>query len=281
METKQTTKPDQSGEVILDEGNNAFNNTIVGNAFTGKREILKRVWTFFLQHPIAVITCVGILLGGIGTLFIGIDAIRPDSSNLSLNGEDIFKFIQAVKSEDFSQVEKFLQKVEENPKASDIDKAVVEAYRLEQVGRIDDAIEKWRSIANVTEGINNDLAAGAWFAVGYLHLDVGLEEEKFSIGGKPFDLKRYFQGFQKAYENEDDAKKAISAYDKVIRLKSDSALTYSNRGLTKFVLGKYNEALTDFDEAIRLDPDYTLFYVNRGLVKNSLGKHNEAIVDLI
>ena len=48
------------------------------------RKCFERVWTFFLQHPIATITCVGIFLSGIGTLFIGINAIRPDSSKFEL-----------------------------------------------------------------------------------------------------------------------------------------------------------------------------------------------------
>ena len=118
IEMEQTGEPEQSGEAILVEKNNASDNMTGENVPAGRRKILERVWTFFLQRPIATITCVGILLGGIGTLFIGIAAIRPDSSNLSLKGEDIVKFIQAVKSEDFSQVEKSLQKVEKNPKAS-------------------------------------------------------------------------------------------------------------------------------------------------------------------
>ena len=108
------------------------------------RQNFARVWAFFLQRPIRTITCVGIFFGGIGTLLIGIDAIRPNSSNLSLNGEDIVKFIQAVKSEDSSHLEKIMQKVEGNPKASNWDRAVVEASRLKQAGKIEDAIEKWR-----------------------------------------------------------------------------------------------------------------------------------------
>ncbi|MCE2402763.1 hypothetical protein J4G08_18000, partial [Candidatus Poribacteria bacterium] len=120
------------------------------------------------------------LLGGIGTFLLGIDAIRPDSSNLSLKGEEIVKFIQAVKSDETAQVEESLQKVEENKKASILDKAVVEAYRLKQDGKIDDSIEKWRSIANIAEGNNNDLASGAWFSIGYLHSQEGERKEAIS-----------------------------------------------------------------------------------------------------
>ena len=61
--------------------------------------------------------------------------------------EKILELVKTVKSGESSQLEKSLGNVKENPKASDIDKAVVDAYRLKQVGRIDDSIEKWRSLA--------------------------------------------------------------------------------------------------------------------------------------
>ena len=210
---------------------------------------------------------------------LGINAIRPDSSNLSLNGEDIVKFIQAVKSEDSSQVEKFIQKVEGDPKASDWDRAVVEASRLKQAGKIEDAIEKWRSIAIVAEGVKNNLAAIAWFAVGSL-LDGDVVGEKqistVSIEGVTFPLTPYYH---ENYRDRDAAKCAIDAYNEAIRLNPDLAVAYSNRGLTKYTLGKHNEAILDFDRAISLEPDVSLFYMNRGMVKRSLGKPNAAIAD--
>ena len=49
-----------------------------------------------------------------------------------------------------------------------LDRAIARAYSLQDEGRIEEAIEKWRSIANVAEGIDNELAAHAWFSVGYL-----------------------------------------------------------------------------------------------------------------
>ena len=249
MDTEQTGKAEWSGEAILGEKNNASDNTTGENVPSEKRKILECVWTFFLQRPIAVITSVGILLGGIGTLFIGIDAIRPDNSNLSLKGKDIVKFIQSVKSEDREQFDESLRKVEQDPKASVMNKAIAEAYRLKQIGKIDDSIEKWRSIANTSEGIDNDLAAGAWFSIGYLYLEEGEEE------------------------------KALSAYDKSISLKSDVAGAYTNRGAAKSRLGKYGDAIEDHDEAIRLDPDFADAYTSRGAAKGSLGQVEAAKKD--
>ena len=58
--------------------------------------------------------------------------------------------------------------IRENPEASLIDKAIARAVSLQQQGKRNDAIEKWRAVAHVAEGIDNDQAATAWFSVGYL-----------------------------------------------------------------------------------------------------------------
>ena len=46
--------------------------------------------------------------------------------------------------------------------------AVAAAESFQQQNKIEEAIEKWRSIANIAEGTDNGLAARAWFSVGYL-----------------------------------------------------------------------------------------------------------------
>ncbi len=120
MDKKQSTELEQQEmmsehSVESEQSEDASDNTTGENVSTDKRKILERIWTFSLQHKLfAAVTCVGVLLGGIGTFLLGIDAIRPDSSNLSLKGEEIVKFIQAVKSDEMAQVEESLQKVEEN-----------------------------------------------------------------------------------------------------------------------------------------------------------------------
>ena len=49
-----------------------------------------------------------------------------------------------------------------------LDQAISRAYSLQDEGKIEEAIGKWRAIAHVAEGIDNELAAQAWFSVGYL-----------------------------------------------------------------------------------------------------------------
>ena len=112
-----------------------------------------------------------------------------------------------------------VENIRDNPEASPLDKAIARAVSLQQQGKRNDAIEKWRDIAHVAEGIDNDLAARAWFSVGYL------------LRGE-------------------DPEARILAYDKAIGLKPDLSEAYNNRGTEKAELGRHEDALADYDQAI-------------------------------
>ncbi len=142
-----------------------------------------------------------------------------------------------------------VETVQQNPVASMIDRAVASAISLQRQGKGEKAIAKWRSIANVAEGVNSQLQARAWFSIGYLH------REKSDWGAM------------------------IDAYDEAIRLKPDYADAYYNRGVVKERLGQYEAALADLNQAIRLEPDDAEAYNNRGNVKIYLGNLNEARED--
>ena len=146
--------------------------------------------------------------------------------------------------------------VREDPTASLVDQAVARAVSLQQQGKREEAIEKWRAVAHVAEAIDNDRSAGAWFSVGYL-LQIESEEEA----------------------DELKLEEAIGAYDKAIRLKSDYAEAYNDRGNAKDALGRRDAAIADYDEAIKLKPDFAEAYYNRGLTKDVLGRHDAAIAD--
>ena len=143
-----------------------------------------------------------------------------------------------------------VETVQQSPAASPTDRAVAYAISLQQQGKAEEAIEKWRSIANVAEGVDSQLQARAWFSVGYL------------------------------YSEEDNWKAVIDANTRAIRLKPDNAYAYNNRGNAKNYLGQYQAALVDLDEAIRLKPDNAYAYNNRGITKKGLDQHEEALVDL-
>ena len=170
--------------------------------------------------------------------------------------------------------------IRENPQASSIDKAIARAVFLQQQGKKDEAIEKWRAVAHVVEGIDNEQAARAWFSVGYLRQDLEariLAYDK-AIGFKPDFFEAYNnRGVEKAELERYDA--AIADYDKAIRLKQDYADAYYNRGSVKLAMGRYDAAIADYDEAIHLKPDYFGAYNNRGAAKAALGRHEAAIAD--
>ena len=135
-----------------------------------------------------------------------------------------------------------------NPEATLVDKAIAHAVYLQQQGKRDNAIEKWRAIAHIAEGSDNDLAVRAWLSIGYLVL----------VGG---------------------SKDCILAYDEAIRLKPDYAVAYNSRGVSKVALGRYDDAIADYDEAIRLKPDYATAYSSRGVSKVALERYDDAIAD--
>ena len=79
-------------------------------------------------------------------------------------------------SDTAQEAEEAVREVRRNPEASPLARAIADAYLLQRAGRIEEAIEKWRSIANVAEGSDNDLAARAWLSVGYLLYERGGED---------------------------------------------------------------------------------------------------------
>ncbi len=172
--------------------------------------------------------------------------------------------------------------VDENPRASLIDKAIVQAIFLQQQGKRDEAIEKWRAVAHVAEESDNYIAAGAWFSVGYL-----IQEEKPEEGISAYNQAISLNpDYAEAYNNRGAAKtalgqhaEAIADYDEAIRLKRDYAKAYNNRGVAKIALGQRAEAIADYDEAIRLKPDYAEAYYHRGVAKGTLDRIDEARQD--
>lgn len=67
-------------------------------------------------------------------------------------------------------------------------------------------------------------------------------------------------------------REAISAYDMALRLKSDYAEVYYNRGTAKTLIAEHQCAITDFDEAIRLKPQFVEAYYNRGAAKFAINQ---------
>ena len=175
-----------------------------------------------------------------------------------------------------------VKNVQDDPYASLIDKAIANALSLQQQKKQEDAKEKWRAIAQITEESDNALAARAWFSTAFLSSDDDLVS-KISSYDRAIQLK---PDFSEAYCNRGNSKyklgryeDALADYDKAIQLKPDMAEAYSNRGISKYKLGRYEDALADYDKATQLKPDMADAYFNRGTSKSDLGQYEDAITD--
>ena len=230
-----------------------------------------------------------------------------------LTSEDFKYFDEDLDDEDLDKVdaiEKIIKDVERDQGVPLEEKAIAAAYRLQGGDDFTGAIEKWKLIANIADGEDDDLAARAWFSVGFLHLQKHEWEEALSACKKAIDRNRYFA---RAYNNRgiakfnlgkyefdrgnaelaiDYYKSTIDDYDQTINLKHDGdlSLPYSNRAIVNFVLGEYEfnrgnialaheyyeSAFEDYTQAIDQNPNYPMAYNNRGIVNFTLGKYASA-----
>ena len=185
------------------------------------------------------------------------------------------------------KADKVVKDVQQNPGSTLLDKAVATAISLQQQNKIEEAIKKWTSIANTLEGIDNELAAGAWFSVGYLRSFESEDHKSISEAIEAYDKSielnpRFYEvynhlGVSKLRIGQYDS--AIADFDKALVLKTDDAYIYCNRGNAKTRLRQYDSAIIDFDKAINLKPDFTEAYYLRGNAKFDLSQYESAISD--
>ena len=156
---------------------------------------------------------------------------------------------EVSKPENANEVEEYIKAIDRNPKATLVEKAIAEAYVLQRSEKIEETIEKWRSIANVSEGHDKALAVRAWASVGFLYINKCMWKE------------------------------SLAAFNKALKLKPDFAEVYNGRAIVEFMFGNYEDALADCDKAIQLKPDYVETYNSRALVKQQLGRYQDALAD--
>ena len=162
------------------------------------------------------------------------------------------------------------------------DRAIMEAYKLQNEGKFTEAIAKWQSIVNA-KGVNSELIARAFFSIGFLHAEQHENDLAISAYDQAIMLSPTFsdafnsRGLLKTILEDFNA--AILDFDEAIRLKPDLAEAWYNRANAKSKLKKHEDAIADYDEAIHLLPDFAGVYHNRGVAKRALGQHQEAIAD--
>ena len=214
-----------------------------------------------------------------------LDEIEGASNSQGRDAKTSFQTAQQIE-----EVKNLVKELSENvasfqgdSSASPIARAIAAAVRLQQQGKIEEAVEKWRSIANIAGEEDRQLQARAWFSIGYLReegddLEAVIDAYTTAIQMNPDSAAAYTnRGVAKARLSQYAA--AVVDFDQAIRLKPEYALAYSNRGSAKSELSQHAAAVVDFDQAIRLEPEYALAYYNRGKVKNDLGQYAAAVVD--
>lgn len=162
------------------------------------------------------------------------------------------------------------------------DRAIMDAYELQNEGKYTEAIAKWQSIVNAKD-VNPELIARAFFSIGFLHAEQQENDQAISAYDQAIEL---YPEFSEAFNSRgllktilEDYEAAISDFDEAIRLNPDFAEVWYNRANAKRALKKHEDAIADYDEAIRLSPDSAGVYHYRGVSKRALGQHQEAIAD--
>ena len=176
-----------------------------------------------------------------------------------------------------------VEKVRKNPQFSLLGVVIDEVLSLQEQDKKDEAIEKWLSIANVMKGIENTLAARAWFSIGHLFSEQRKHKDAIKAYNQSIEVN---ENDETAYNNRGvenyDLKQydaAIADYDEALRLKPDYAEAYNNRGNANNALGQHEVAIADFEKAISLKPHLSEPYHNRGIAKQDLGQYEAAIID--
>ena len=245
-------------------------------------------WVNSIGFPLEILGVVLAVLAIVVSIGLHFSARKQSRKNhthilRALNSQKADHAFKSPKSAEAAELEEAVKKVGQSPHASPIDKAIADAYSLQKAGETEKAIEQWRSIAHLMEGVDNRIAARAWFSVGYL----------LSLSKNPIkEISAYDQairldpGNSAAYNNRGSVKaelkqneEAIEDFDRAIRLNPNHSVAYYNRGNAKVSLEQYEEAIKDYDQAIRLNPKYSAAYYNRGNAKVGLEQHEAAIQD--
>ena len=149
-------------------------------------------------------TLLNVIIAFLGVV-IAFLVFRRSKSPLELTSEEVSK------PENASEVEEYIRAIERNPKASLVEKAIADAYALQRSEKIEEALEKWHSIANIAEGHDKILAVQAWGSVGFFYI------------------------------NKRMGKEALGALDKALNLRPDSAEVYNGRGMAELILEKLSQ----------------------------------------
>lgn len=150
---------------------------------------------------------------------------------------------------------------------------------LKQQGKFEDAVDAFSKAVSVEP----DFAIG-WYNLGRIERSLNHFKNAKTYLDRSINLqsdltKAYFERallFKQIGEKE----KALDDYNTIIKMKGDTYMeAFSNRGLTKKMLGDYGGALADLNQAIEEFPQNAELRKNRGNLNLLFGLHRKAIDD--
>jgi tetratricopeptide (TPR) repeat protein len=150
---------------------------------------------------------------------------------------------------------------------------------LKQQGKFEDAVDAFSKAVSVEP----DFAIG-WYNLGRIERSLNHFKSAKTYLDRSINLqsdltKAYFERallFKQTGEKE----KALDDYNTIIKMKGDIYMeAFSNRGLTKKMLGDYGGALADLNQAIEEFPQNAELHKNRGNLNLLFGLHRKAIDD--
>jgi tetratricopeptide (TPR) repeat protein len=123
-------------------------------------------------------------------------------------------------------------------------------------------------------------AAIAAEADGRLDDAIGLLTRAITTGGLTgFDLATAYDFRGNVFDDKGDAVKAISDYNRALKVVPNFSQALNDRGIAYSDLGNYDAALKDYNRAIELKPDFAQAYNNRGLAYHRKALDAQAIDD--
>ena len=182
-------------------------------------------WLQFIATVLAFFGIVIIVLG-----YFGIKSFKELEGEARKSVEEARKLVDEIKehrtqseahlremtSEDFDdlnggrKVQEVVQDRQSDPISSPIDQLIFDAFELQLVGKNDDAIKKWRVIADTTESTDKVLAARAWLSIAHL-LPVG--DEQVDAYEKAMNLN---PDYVQAYTNQRTAKYSSLSHEGIV-----------------------------------------------------------------
>lgn len=239
-----------------------------------------------------IVTSAGVIISYLLYRSRRLDSPDPDVSGTSAG---LAKALENRRSKEYLWYEKEMRDAEQNP--DPVVRARARAYRLQEEGKINDAIQEWRNIAKIAKEENNYLAAHAWFSIGYLYDMEDQGEEAFSAYSEAINLDEnyavaYFKrgnrrqkfgtceldqgNTESAFEHYEFA---IADYSDAILVKRNFADAYLGRGSVKFTMNQYEAAGVDYSDAIRFKPKLVGAYSGRAEVDRHFKRYELAIAN--